>query len=74
MFNTSLQGMGMPALNICVIIVHAMIHLKCLLEKNILPTEKMRHSNKHLIEEVLKHISSTLFGHPMLPIVTLIDN
>lgn len=73
MFNTSLNGMGMSALNVCVIIVHAMIHLKCLLDKNILPTEKMRHSNKHFIEEVIKHVPSTLFGHPMLPIVTFKD-
>ncbi|KAF7683167.1 hypothetical protein TCON_1622 [Astathelohania contejeani] len=74
MFNTNLQGMGMSALNICVILTHAMIHLKCLLEKNIIPTEKMRHSNKHFIEEILNYVPSTLYGHPLLPIITVPDH
>lgn len=73
-FNTSLQGMGISALNICVILIHAMLHLKCLLEKNISPIENMRHSNKSFITEVIKYLPSTLYGHPMLPIVTHIDN
>ena len=64
-----------PLLTTCIILVHAMIHLKCRIVYGIEPTGPTRHSHKRFVEEVIRHIPSVLFGHPVLPLITVtMDN
>ena len=64
-----------PLLTTCIILVHAMIHLKCRIVYGIDPTGPVRHSHKRFIEEIIRHIPSVLYGHPVLPslMVTMDD-
>lgn len=60
-----------PLLIVCIMLVHAMLHLKCRLMYGIEPTGSTRHTKKRFVEEVIRHVPPALFGHSLLPIVTL---
>lgn len=62
---------GDPVLMVCIILVHAMLHLKCSLTYGTDPTGPTRHTKKSFVEEVIRHVPPVLYGHPMLPLVTL---
>lgn len=59
-----------PLLMVGIILVHAMIHVKCRLMYGIEATGPTRHTQKRFVEEIIRHVPPALFGHPMLPLIT----
>lgn len=59
-----------PLLMVCIILVHAMIHVKCRLTYGIEAIGNTRHTQKRFVEEIIRHVPPALFGHPMLPLIT----
>ena len=73
MFNTNLYGMGIPSLNITLMVFHAMLHIKCDLKHNGLSIDTNRHGNDFLTE-FINYTPSVLFGHAMFPPLSIDDD
>ena len=73
MFNTNLHGMGVPSLNITLMVFHAMLHVKCDLKHSGLARESNRHGNDFLTE-FINYTPSVLFGHAMFPPLSIDDD
>ena len=59
--NSTLYGLNPALLNLSLIIVHAMLHLKC---------NKKEHDSSFM-KQLMNYIPSVFFGHPMVPLWTL---
>ena len=76
-FNSQLYGMGSAWLNFTVIIFHAMLHIKYDMKYDSNKSHESvcnnkRHSHKFL-NEFIGFTPSVMYGHSMLPIMTLDD-
>ena len=58
-------------LNLCILLLHAMLHLKCLVAHG---DACFNHSNRKFVTEIIRHVPPVFYGHPLLPIITLSDN
>ena len=55
-------------LNVCLLLLHAMLHVKCFLSYG---DACFNHSNRKFVTEIIQHVPPVFYGHPLLPIITL---
>ena len=64
--NSTLYGLNPSLLNLSLIIVHAMLHLKC-------NNNKKEHDSLFM-QQLINYIPSISFGHPLISFLTLQDH
>ena len=71
-FNCSLYGFGSNVLDITLVLVHAMCHLKCDIETNNLyqRTGAKKHGY-HFVKQFVNFVPSALYGHRCFPLLTI---
>ena len=74
MKNAILKAGNKTILAVCIILLHAMVHLKCTLEYGEPHTHIHRHSKLNFVTEIIRIIPPALFGHPYLPIITTVQS
>ena len=66
--NNCLYNIGDIVLNYTIIIFHSMLHLKCFIDSN---TDYGRDHDEKFLFQLINYTPSALFGHSLLPPVTL---
>lgn len=72
-FNSTLYGHGASTLNISLILVHVMCHLKCDIETNNVCRREKRHHGYEFVERFVNLLPPALYGHPACPLLTIFD-